>query len=74
MKKLSLLLIVPLFISCGESNRLEPIQKYRGCILIENPDSEGLGEQLFVRTNDSVFDICVPTFDAKNLKAGDTIK
>lgn len=73
MKKL-LLLIVPLFISCGKSNKLEPIQKYRGCILIENPDSDKLGENLYVRTNDSVFAIYVPTYDAKTLKAGDTIK
>jgi len=74
MKKLLLILVPLLFISCGKSNRLEPVQKYKGCILIENPDSDSLGEHLYVRTNDSVLSIYVPTFDVKNLKAGDTIK
>lgn len=73
MKKLATLLILFLFFSCV---KVEPIEKYRGqgVILLENPDSKKWTEHLYVKNKDSVFTILIPTFDAKNLKQGDTIK
>ncbi len=75
MKKLATLLIPFLLFSCGKSE-VEPIEKYRGkgIVLLENPDSLGKNEYLYVKNKDSVFIIVVPRFDAKNLKQGDTIK
>jgi hypothetical protein len=76
MKKLATLLIPFLFFSCAKGREVEPIEKYRGkgIVLLESPDSDSRNEQLYVKNKDSVFTIVVPTFDAKNLKQGDTIK
>ena len=65
-----------LFVSCREL--AEPIEKYqnKGIILIEEQAYTNLGRDaiLRVKNKDSVFSIRVTTFDAKNLKVGDTIK
>ena len=76
MKKLATLLIPFLLVSCAKEEKVEPIEKYRGpgIVLLENPNSTGLTEHLYVKNKDSVFTILIPQFDAKNLKQGDTIK
>ena len=79
MKKLiSLVVLGVLFVSCTERELTEPIEKYqnKGIILIEEQSYTNLGRDaiLRVKTKDSIFNIKVTTFDAKNLKVGDTIK
>jgi hypothetical protein len=63
-----------LLFSCAENEKVEPIEKYKGVIVLEEPNSENFAEYLMVKNKDSVFEIIVPAFDAKILKAGDTIK
>ena len=73
MKKL--IFLVPFLIfSCGESGRMQPVGKYKSCVLIENPNSGKISEHLWVKNKDSVFEIIVPSIDVEKLKAGDTIK
>ena len=79
MKKLTnLILLGVLFVSCTEAEITEPIEKYqnKGIILIEEQFYTNFGRDaiLRVKTKDSIFNIRVTTFDAKNLKVGDTIK
>ena len=76
MKKILGILSCCFLFSCAKEIKVEPIEKYRGkgIVLLEAPNSDLRTEHLYVKNKDSVFIIVVPTFDAKNLKQGDTIK
>jgi hypothetical protein len=76
MKKILILLLM---VSCGSRNKETiPIDKFRnkGVVLIENPErsSDWRGNmQIRCKTKDSIFNIEISEFDAKNLKEGDTL-
>ena len=73
-----ILLVSSLFLlgSCKEQ-KVQPIEKYRGkgIIMVDEVFIYNLGRRanLRVKNKDSVFEICVTPFDAKNLKIGDTL-
>ena len=78
MEKILILILCLLFYSCDRIMKTKPIEKYRGkgIIVIENPHYVNFGNNAYIRvkTKDSIFRIKLSTFDAKNLKSGDTIK
>jgi len=73
MKKLILIPLLLLF-SCAE-DKIQPIEKYKGVVVVSEPNiyNYGRSASLRVKTKDSVFYIYITPFDAKNLKEGDTI-
>jgi len=75
MKKIILTLLFGILISCSKGNLVQPIEKYRnkGIIVLETPDAASGTEYLLVKDKDSVFEIMIPFFDAKDLKPGDTL-
>ena len=78
MRKISLILVSVLLFSCGHMNNAQPIEKYKGkgVVVIREPLNSSWTDNREVRckTKDSIFDIEISAFDAKNLKVGDTIK
>lgn len=74
MKFIKLLFIALLFSCCNPRN-IEPIEKYKGCILVEvyYPGRSTYSPTL-LKNKDSVFVIDLLILDTKNLKPGDTIK
>ncbi len=75
MKKVILILTLGILLISCKDHQMIPIEQYRGkgIILLENPDSNSNFECLLVKNKDSVFTIKIPTFDAINLKMGDTL-
>jgi hypothetical protein len=74
MKKV--LLISSLFL-LGSCKKTEPIEKYKGkgIIIIEEPQRYYYDniKSVECKNKDSVFNILITDFDAKNLKVGDTL-
>ena len=78
MNRLLILVSVLLF-SCRHYNSdAKPIEKYKGkgVVVIREPLNSSWTDNRVVRckTKDSIFNIEISAFDAKNLKVGDTIK
>lgn len=77
MKKLILLFIC--LISCTEE-KVQPLDVYKNkaIVVLEEPWQSGpawrKNSSVRCKTKDSVFNILIPQFDAKDLKPGDTIK
>lgn len=76
MKKLFLILLCAIFVSCEYGNP-KPIEKYqgKGLVLVEEPLEWNSNKTILtLKNSDSIFEIAVHPFDAKNLKVGDTLK
>lgn len=75
MKKVILTLVFGILLTSCIDRKIIPIEQYRGkgIVVLENPDSEKSYEYLWVKNKDSTFYIKIPTFDAQNLKMGDTL-
>jgi hypothetical protein len=79
MKFIKILLLSLFLTSCFQrSPRIEPIEKYKnkGIIVVSEPVYYNLrnNAEIRVKTKDSVFYIQITSFDAENLKPGDTLK
>jgi len=78
MKKLFLFLVLfcAFLMSCSFKEP-KPIEKYqdKGYVLIEAPIAWSPSKvTLILKNKDTIIEVAVPSFDALNLKIGDTLK
>lgn len=78
LKKFGVLVsILFIFISCEDGYKPTPIDKYKNKdIVVIRIGANDIYDNVKIRckTKDSIFNILIPSFDARNLKVGDTIK
>ena len=77
MKKLFLFLVLfcTILMSCS-SKEPKPIERYqdKGYVLVEEPSKWDQKTFLVLKNSDTIIEVVVPSFDALNLKIGDTLK
>lgn len=77
MKKLISIVVLGVMVSsCNNNYKVQPIEKYKGAVVIGDSEvtNNGVNVRVRCKTKDSVFYIKITPFDAKDLKIGDTIK
>lgn len=76
MRKVLFLLLLS-FAALGcitDVTEAKPIEKYKGCVVIDIYTPRLHVTDIVLKTNDSIFRTFLAKYDAKDLKIGDTIK